>query len=270
MTQDPPLSAKWIPYNSPMENRSFETQRIRFFGSCFDNVSYDEVCEAVDRCVDSGKPGYMMSLNTDILIKADSDPAFKAALEGANLVLMDSTPLMKLAAKEGIQVKEKLSGSDLMPRICQFAADRGYKCGIFGGKPGVPEMAKAKLEERFPNLQVIGCMSPPFGFEKDAAKTKMVLGEVRDWGADIVFLCLGEPKSGLLVSRHLEEMGVSYVFNVGAAVDFAAGNMPRAPKWMQDAGLEWLYRFVKEPRRLFKRYFVDSWHIITIMRRNKD
>lgn len=242
--------------------------RERLLSSFFDNVTFDQVCEVLDEHVSNLTPGYMMSLNLDILIRADKDPEFRAALEGADLILMDSAPLMKIARKRSADCVEKLSGSDLMPRICEFAASKGYGCAIVGGMPGVPEKAAAALSAQFPGLIFKGSISPEYGFEKDAVKLQMLLSKVADLHADILFLCLGEPKSGLLVNRHLEEFGVPFVFNVGAAVDFAAGNVDRAPKWMQDHSLEWFYRFLKEPRRLFRRYFIDSWKFLGIVLNN--
>lgn len=243
--------------------------RERLLSSFFDNVTFDQVCDVLNAHVASHTPGYMMSLNLDILIRADKDPEFRAALEGADLILMDSAPLMKIAHKQGVDCVEKLSGSDLMPRICELAANKGYRCAIVGGMPGVPEKAAATLSAQYPGLVIKDAISPEYGFEKDPAQLQMLLSKIAGLNVDILFLCLGEPKSGLLVNRRLSEFGVSFVFNVGAAVDFAAGNVDRAPKWMQDHGMEWFYRFVKEPRRLFKRYFVDSWHFLSICRKHK-
>ncbi len=242
--------------------------RVKLLSAPFDNVTFDDVCRVLDRHVETHTAGYMMSLNLDIMIRADKDPAFADSLECADLVLMDSAPLIKVALRQGIECTEKLSGSDLMPRICGYAAEHGYTCAIVGGMPGVPEKAAATLAAKYPGLVFTGAVSPDYGFEKDPETLKATLNEIADFDADIVFLCLGEPKSGLLVHEHLDEMGHPFVFNVGAAVDFAAGNVERAPKWMQEHSLEWLYRFGKEPKRLFKRYFVDSWHFLSIVRKH--
>ena len=241
--------------------------RVDFLSTVFDNVTFDEVCRVLDQHVEAHRAGYMMSLNLDIMIRADKDPVFASALEGADLVLMDSAPLIKVARKRGIECVEKLSGSDLMPRICEHAAKRGYTCAIVGGMPGVPEKAASELSAMYPGLAFKGTISPDYGFEKDPETLKATLEDIAALDADIVFLCLGEPKSGLLVHEHLGEMGHPFVFNVGAAVDFAAGNVDRAPKWMQEHSLEWLHRFAKEPKRMFKRYFVDSWHFLAICKR---
>lgn len=241
--------------------------RVRLLSAAFDNIDFGQVCDVVDSHVASLVPGYMMSLNLDIMIKADQSDDVARALYGADLILMDSAPLIKVARKRGVEVKEKLSGSDLMPRVCEYAASKGYACAIMGGMPGVPEEAARRLSGRYPGLTFVGTYSPDYGFEKNADTLNAALETVRAFGADILFVCLGDPKSALLINAHLQEMGAAFVFDVGAAVDFAAGNVERAPKWMQDHSLEWLYRFGREPKRLFKRYFVDSWHFLSICAR---
>lgn len=237
---------------------------MRFLSAVFDNVDFRQVCDVLDEHVATRTPGYMMSLNLDIMIKADQSEEVSQALRNADLVLMDSAPLIKVARRRGLEVKEKLSGSDLMPRVCAYAADRRYTCAIMGGMPGVPEEAARRLAERFPGLRFVGAFSPDYGFEKDSKTLQAALDTVSAFEADVLFVCLGDPKSALLINEHLGELGAGFVFDVGAAVDFAAGKVARAPKWIQDCGLEWLYRFSKEPKRLFKRYFIDSWHFLAI------
>lgn len=239
--------------------------RIPFLNLAFDNVRLDDVFAAVSRCAEAGSYGYMVSLNLDMLVKADKSSTFRKAMLGADLLLMDSTPITRVARFAGIPVKQKLAGSDLMPEVCRFAAGRGLSVFILGGRPGIPEQAASNLKERFPGLEIAGTLSPDFGFEREVGSLMEVAETVRESNADLLFVCFGAPKSELLCNGLFETTGVSYAFCVGAAVDFAAGSAIRAPEWVQDAGLEWFYRFSKEPRRLFKRYFIDSWSVIPVV-----
>lgn len=241
--------------------------RVPFLNTAFDNVDMGQVREVIAHHVRTGEPGYMVSLNLDIDIALDSDKEFRRAHEDASLVLMDSQPLFSLAARQGIPVKEKIAGSDLMSPACGWAAEEGWGVYILGGKPGVPEKAAVNLEACHPGLRVVGALSPEYGFEKDPEKLATVLATVAAADPDLLFVCLGAPKSEKLVHSHLGELGAAFSLCVGAAVDFAAGNVKRAPRWMSDHGLEWLYRFSQEPKRLFKRYFVDSWKFLGIVRR---
>lgn len=243
------------------------SDRVGFLGVGFDNVGLEDVLSTLRAHVESCEPGYMMSLNLDILNRADQDAGFRRALMGATLVLMDSTPLIKVASRMGIRVREKLSGSDLMPLVCEYASGMGYSCYILGGMPGVPEKAAENLCGRYPELKIAGTLSPEYGFERETETLSAVVKEVREAHPDVLFVCLGDPKGGMFISRNLNELGASFTFDVGAAVDFAAGSVPRAPEWMQRAGLEWFYRFLREPKRMFKRYFVDSWHFLSIWRK---
>lgn len=243
--------------------------RTYFLNAAYDDVDFSGVCSIVDAFVSSDMSGYMVSLNVDACVKIDKNSDFRNAFFNADLILMDSQPLTMIARSNGLSVKEKLSGSDLMPRICSYAASNGYSCFILGGMPGVPERAAAALQEKNSDLIVAGTLSPDYGFEKDSAKLLSVIEAVREASPDILFVCMGMPKSEMLLDRYLEEMNARFAFSVGAAVDFEAGSAKRAPKWMQNAGLEWLYRFIREPKRLFKRYFLDSWRLLPIVIRNR-
>lgn len=243
-----------------------DSHRIPFLNCHIDNVEFDDVMATIDSHVQSGTPGFMVSLNTDIAVQLEKDPAFAEAYAAADLALMDSQPLIWLAKRRGIQVREKLSGSDLMPRICEVAAQRGWSCFFLGGMGDVPATAAANLSQHYPGLVVAGTLSPDYGFEKTDEGLAQVIQAVRDAHPDILFICLGTPKSEKILYPHLDEFGVPFTLSVGAAIDFAAGTANRAPEWMQHAGLEWLYRFAQEPKRLFKRYFVDSWKLADIWR----
>lgn len=243
---------------------SFE-RRVPFLNLAFDDVGFDDVVKVVSSHVESREPGYMASVNLDILVRADRDPFAREAFMGADLLLMDSQPLMRLAARAGTPCREKLSGSDLMPRVCAEAARRGWSVLFVGGAPGVPERAAANLVSANPGLKVAGTISPEYGFERVPEKLTRIASQIRSSNADIMFLCLGAPKSEKILHGYLGDFGVPFSLCVGAAVDFAAGNVKRAPVWMQRAGLEWLYRFSQEPRRLFRRYFVDSWHFLAML-----
>jgi N-acetylglucosaminyldiphosphoundecaprenol N-acetyl-beta-D-mannosaminyltransferase len=241
--------------------------RVGFLNAAFDNVDLAQVREVVAEHVRTRKPGYMVSLNTDIDIRLEKDPAFRSAHEDASLILMDSQPLFNLARRRGIPAKEKIAGSDLIGPACGWAAEKGLSIFILGGMPGVPERAAENLAREHPGLRVVGTLSPDYGFERDSGLLQDVISAVRDARPDLLFVCLGAPKSEIIVHEHLDEWDVPFSFCVGAAVDFAAGNIERAPRWMSDHGLEWFYRFTREPKRLFRRYFIDSWALLGIIRK---
>lgn len=238
--------------------------RRDFLNAAYDDVTTADVLAIVDEHICTGKCGYMVSLNVDACVKLDKNPSFRDSFFGADLILMDSQPLTKIARSKGLSVQEKISGSDLMPVVCSHAAKRRYSCFILGGMPGVPERAADNLSAKNDGLIIVGTLSPDFGFERNPEKVCAVVEEIREAAPDILFVCMGMPKSELFIAQHLEDLHTHFAFSVGAAVDFEAGNARRAPEWVQRAGFEWLYRFSREPRRLFKRYFVDSWRLLSI------
>ena len=258
---------KDIVYNSA--TMSFDnSKRVQFLNSYYDDLSLEAFLDHVDQAIARKDKTYrMVSLNLDQVVKMDRDPAFREAFNSSDYILMDGVPLVKFARSKGMSVKEKVSGSDLIYSLCEHAAQRGYSCFFLGGREGVPEAAATNLSERYPGLQVAGSYSPPFGFEKCESQLEETCMRVSKTAPDICFVCLGEPKQTMFAYKNANKLNASFVLCLGAAIDFAAGSAVRAPKWMQDCGLEWLYRFMKEPRRLFKRYFVDSWRFLSIVKR---
>ena len=236
-----------------------------FLITSYTDVSEAEFLDDVGRLLASGGKGaYMVSLNVDQVVKADRDPAFRKAFNTADFILMDGVPLIKIARRKGLHVSEKVSGSDLIFSLCARAAEEGWTCFFLGGRDGVPERAAENLAARCPGLKVAGAYSPPYGFEKDPELLAETVRRVAQASPDVCFICLGEPKQTMFACEYGAKMGYGIGLCLGAAIDFAAGSAKRAPKWMQKAGLEWLYRFTKEPKRLFKRYFIDSWRFLLV------
>ena len=250
------------------EVRMATITQVDFLNCKYHNANFNDVVHVLEKHIATRSPGFMVSLNVNIAIRLDKDPDFRRAFEAADLVLMDSQPLVNIARRQGLPVKEKLSGSDLMPRICSVAASRGYSCFILGGVNNVPKEAARSLSTKFPGLAIEG-YSPSFGFEKRKESLEAVLTLLKEKHVDILFLCLGAPKSEKLIYSNLDRLNIPFTFNVGAAVDFAAGSITRAPERVQRIGLEWLYRFSQEPSRLFRRYFVDSWEFLGIWLRSR-
>lgn len=242
--------------------------RLTLFGVPLDNLSMDEALDAAEAIVDAGEPSYMVSLNVDILKLLHIDESFRAIYSEGSLLLMDSDPLLRIARRKGIALKGKVSGSDLMPKLCERAARRGMSCFILGGAPGVPERAADALKRSYPALKVTGTLSPDYGFERDDADSRKVAGLVKTAAPDILFVCLGTPKSEKFIARWMNEYDVPLSLSVGAAVDFVSGNVKRAPRWMSDLSLEWLFRITQDPRRLIVRYASDAAFLLPLLLKN--
>ncbi len=242
-------------------------EEVDLFNVRLSNLSFDELCHWIDARVADRAAAYVVTPNIDHVCRLHRDDGFQEAYAGAGLRLVDSAPLMWCAKLFSRPLKEKLSGSDLVPRLSEYAAEKGYRVFLLGAAEGVAEEAARRLQSKYPGLQIAGCYSPPFGFEHDAAQNEAVCERVRQANADICFVALGSPKQEVWLLHHAESMGVPAAFAVGAGVDFAAGRVRRAPVWMQRSGCEWLWRLMREPLRLWRRYLIeDSYFLVILLR----
>jgi len=235
-----------------------EVDSVRLFGIDFSNLSYEELCRFVDQRIAAREPGYVFTPNVDHAVKFERCSDFREAYRGAMLRLVDGTVLMWACHWLGKPVKEKLSGSDIVPAFSEYAAEKGYSIFLFGAAPGIAGKAAETLRGRFPGLNVVGTYCPPMGFEEDEAENAKAIEAVRMASPDFLFVALGSPRQEIWIAQHSGELGVPVTMGIGATLDFIAGRVKRAPRWMQRAGLEWVWRLLQEPRRLWKRYLIED------------
>ena len=197
----------------------------------------------------------------------EKDKLFKEIYDKADLILTDGKPLLWISKIKGTPIKEKISGSDVFPRICELAALKGYKLFILGAAEGVADKAAMNLKNRFHNLQIVGTYSPPVGFEKDKKEIDKIINLINSTQPDILAVSLGSPKGEKFIYEIMDNINAFFSISIGATIDFEAGNVKRAPKWMSEVGLEWLYRITQDPKRLIKRYWNDAISIVPILRK---
>lgn len=233
------------------------------------NVNMAETVEAIESMIVDGDKHYVVAINVDVVMKIEEDAYLKEITDKADMVLVDGKPLVWIANLHKHPIKAKISGSDLVPLLCEVAADKGYSVFIIGGKDGIAEQAKQKLEEKHPTINVVGTYAPPFGFEKDEEELKKINKMITDAHPDLLIACFGCPKQEKWIYENYHKYNARVSVCAGATVDFLAGNVNRAPKWMSECGLEWFYRFLQEPKRMFKRYFIDDVKILKLIRKYK-
>lgn len=231
------------------------------------NVTMQEAVEEIEKLICSDKKSYIVPINVDVVMKIEEDAYLRKIADQADMVLVDGTPLVWISKYFKKPVKEKVSGSDLVPALCKAAEEKGYSLFILGGKDGVAEQAKKKLEEKYPGIRIVGTLAPPLGFEKDPVELARINDTISQAKPDLLIVCFGCPKQEKFIYENIEKYDAKVSVCAGATVDFLAGNVKRAPKWMSDNGLEWFYRFTQEPGRLFKRYFVDDVKILSLIRK---
>ena len=193
---------------------------------------------------------------------AHDDAHYHEVQKSAAFVLPDGKPLSVYSRKHGFPEAERVTGPDLMLEL--FARENGLKHYFYGGSPETLQMLEQKLRERYPHLQIAGMVSPPFrslSEKEDAAEVEKINAS----GADIIWVGLGAPKQENWMYDHRDKVhGV--MIGVGAGFDYHAGNIKRAPMWMQKLSLEWLYRLMQDPKRLFKRYLVTNTRYLWLTR----
>lgn len=211
--------------------------------------------------------GVVVTPNIDHLIKLQSDEEFYSLYQSADYRVCDSQLLFYFSRWLGAPIREKISGADLLPSFYRYyKGDQRVKLFLLGGEPGTPETAKARINEKVGYPMVVDAYSPPYGFEQDAAECEAIIEKVNRSGANVLAVGLGAPKQEKWIFKHRDRLtNVSTFLAVGAAIAFEAGTVKRAPAWMSEAGLEWFYRVLMEPRRLWKRYFVDSLPFFTLI-----
>lgn len=236
-------------------------RRIRLFGMEIDVVRMqDAVTQLLEwAACDDGTCRYVVTPNVDHVILFQEHAALRKAYSEASLVLADGAPVVWASRLLGKPLPERVAGSDLAPKLFEAANARGpLKIYLLGGMPGVAKRAAQSITTRWPNIDVVGTASPPLGFEKDPEQNAALLAEISLLRPDLLLVGLGAPKQELWVYEHRRELAAPVALCIGATIDFLAGERRRAPKWMRRTGLEWLYRVLSEPRRLWRRYARDA------------
>lgn len=229
------------------------------------NLDMKETVHAIESLIGEKRKSYVIPVNVDVIVKIERDGYLKQIVDQASLVLVDGKPLIWISKLYRKTVKAKVSGSDLVPVLCKKAAKKGYTLFIIGGKEGVAKKAEKRLKNALPSIQIVGTYAPPLGFEKNQAELKKINNMISQVHPDLLIACFGCPKQEKWIYENYKKYDALVSICAGATVDFLAGNVKRAPEWMSRHGLEWLYRFQQEPKRLFKRYFIDDVKILQLI-----
>lgn len=238
--------------------------RMKFMNTEIDNLSMEETLNAIDSLIQKNKNSYVVTPNVDHIVQLERGGELCDVYRDASLILTDGKPLLWIAKWYGTPIKEKISGSDLFPLLCEMAAKKGYTMFFLGAAEGIAATAAKNLVEKYPGLKIVGTYSPPYGFEGNKNELSKIEELIKTARPHILIVGLGCPKQELFIFHNREKLGVPISLGLGASLDFEAGNIKRAPKWMANNGLEWLFRITQEPKRMFKRYLVDDRIIIKL------
>jgi N-acetylglucosaminyldiphosphoundecaprenol N-acetyl-beta-D-mannosaminyltransferase len=234
-----------------------EIPRANILGVAVSAIHMSMALETMDGWIARREAHYVCVTNVHSVMESQRDESLRRIFNASGLVTPDGMPLVWLSRLTGFRHVERVYGPDLMMAVCEHSITRGYRHFFYGGAQGVPEQLAASLQERFPGLMVVGAFSPPFrplSPEEDDQIVRMIA----EAEPDIVWVGLGAPKQERWMAAHVSRLTVPVLVGVGAAFDFHTQRKRQAPHWMRRSGLEWLFRLLMEPRRLWRRYLVDN------------
>jgi N-acetylglucosaminyldiphosphoundecaprenol N-acetyl-beta-D-mannosaminyltransferase len=230
------------------------TPRVQMMGCQIDNLTMQETLQRVEGFVRSGLPHQHVVVNVDKLVKAQRDPALRQIINNCALVNVDGMPVVWASRWLGKPLKERVTGVDLFDALMGHAARKGWRVFLLGATEEVVQTVRDRYQQRFPTLHFAGVRNGYWRPDEEAA----VVQQIALSRADLLFVAIPSPHKEQFLGAHQARMRVPFAMGVGGSFDVMAGKVKRAPRWMQQAGLEWFYRFLQEPRRMFRRYFIED------------
>lgn len=232
--------------------------RVRLMGMPIDPVTHAQAIRHIIDSLNSARGGWAITPNLDQLRLYTKNASLRDFYEQAELVLADGMPLLWAARLAGRPLPQRVAGSELIYTLSQAAAQAGRSIFLLGGAPGTAQGAADKLLELYPAIQIKGHHCPPMGFEKVPSEMQRIRELLRQAKPDIVFVGLGFPKQEHLIRAVRSELPAAWFLGIGVSFSFVSGQIHRAPRWLQQIGLEWVHRMAQEPGRLFKRYIIHG------------
>ncbi len=228
--------------------------RVNILGLPVDRLSLSQTIEKIEDFIASRKPHRLVVVNAAKIVKARKDAALKHIIETADLIGPDGVPVVWLSRLLGRKLPGRVNGTDLMEKLFEVAAQKHYRIFFFGATEEVIQNTVKIAQEKYHGLQVAGFRNGYFSAEEEPE----IIRTIRRSKADILFVGFGSPKKEFWIAKHLKDLNVPIVHGVGGSFDVVAGKTKRAPVWMQNFGLEWFYRLLQEPGRMWKRYLITN------------
>ncbi len=250
----------------PAELQAKKIESVRILGVRIDRVNSADATLFVENCLCAGGFHQIATVNPEFVVKAQTHQEFRAVLDRCALNLPDGVGILWAARRLGLPITERVAGQEMVDSISALAARCGYRIFLLGARDGVAERAAEELKRRYPALGIAGCFagSPNPEFDQELAE------RIRASGARVLFVAYGPPKQELWIARNSARLGAGIAMGVGGTFDTLAGLVPRAPRWVRDAGFEWTFRLFREPRRLRRQMSIPyfMWLVMTKEKRH--
>jgi N-acetylglucosaminyldiphosphoundecaprenol N-acetyl-beta-D-mannosaminyltransferase len=245
----------------PILNEGAVHTKAIVLGCPISKLSLADFVASAERFIGSGEPHYIAVVNVAKVVKMRSDRDLEKTIQSAHLIGADGVPLVWASRLLGNPLPGRVNGTDLMYRLLERANEKGYRIFFFGAEEEILRKVLERVRTEYPGVKIAGFHNGYFNPTDEST----IVSKIRTAQADILFIGFGTPKKELWVKRYLKAMGVPVVHGVGGSFDVLAGAIPRAPLWMQRNGLEWLFRLLREPRRMWRRYLVTNMLFIMLL-----
>lgn len=223
-------------------------------------ISLDETVDEIEKIIARGVPTQHVVINASKVNLMEADPELASIVNECPLINADGASIVWAAKKLEVPLGERVTGIDLFQRLVGLASEKGYRIYLFGAKEEVVTKVKAIFEDMYPDIQIVGYRN---GYFTEADEPQIV-SDMAASGADMMFVAFSSPKKEYWVHKYIDQIGIPFVMGVGGSFDVVAGVTDRAPTWMQEHGLEWFYRFIQEPGRLWKRYIIGNLKFVAL------
>lgn len=232
--------------------------RVDILGTPVSSLTIEELFRDWESVIKEGKKAQVCITPVNSILAARATARVQAIYKHADYVLCDGVPVKWASKFLGDPIKERITGLDVLPRIFPFALQNNFSIFLLGASPGVAETLKKVMEVKYPGVKIVGTFVPPFRAEFSKEENEEMIAAINAVKPDILLVSLTAPKQDIWIAENLEKLETHVAIGIGGAFEVAAGMIQRAPLWMQKSGLEWFYRFLQEPKRMFKRYFVEA------------
>jgi N-acetylglucosaminyldiphosphoundecaprenol N-acetyl-beta-D-mannosaminyltransferase len=243
---------------------TFTSARVNILGVGVSALNMKAALQATEELLASNGRGYVCVTGVHGIIEAQDDEQFRSILNNSHLTTPDGMPTVWCGRLSGFKSMSRVYGPDYMLALCERSVSKGYRHFLYGGKEGVAEQLRDELTRRFPGLVIVGTYTPPFRplntTEYEALRWQLEAGKV-----DILWCGLSTPKQERFIAANVGLLPVKLMVGVGAAFDLLSGNLSEAPEWMKKSGLQWFYRLIKEPKRLWRRYLFNNPRFIALL-----
>lgn len=240
-------------------------RKVNIAGTGISNVSLAETLALFSDWIEQGKKKRVCVTPVNCVVWANQSAGLRTIYNEAHLTLCDGVPLLWAARFLGKRLKGRVTGLDLLPAFSKLAAQKGYRMFLLGARPGVGTALAAQLAQRHPGVQICGTYAPPMMQTFTEEENEKMIRIINAAAPDVLWVSFTAPKQDFWIYEHFSRLEAKVIVGVGGAFEVTAGLIDRAPVWMQKAGTEWLYRLLKEPKRLWRRYLLEAPQIFPML-----